>query len=367
MSAIVPLNAGAKLPAYLANRTAARTGINADVAMGGGYPTLSIKGKVFTLVKDGERKVLTRPEDPDEVLQNLTLAVARANTKSRVFYSKEFEEGSEGEAAKPDCHSSDSVSPMPDSRNPQAKKCQLCPHAVWGSGKQGKGTACSVNTRLAVVDPEQAAKTDEVEPYLIRVPAGSRANFAEVVKAADARGIDYNMLVLKVGFDKEAPAPKLTFKLIGLLDEAVYEKVNALYSDDTVLDMMGLKPVAARPALDDQDEAPVKSTVDQELEAILAAKAATDAAKASAKQPVVDDEDEAPAPAKASAKEVAEAVKPARKPATKKTVVEDADDVAEAVEAVAPAPVKPAAKPAATADVGSLLGDLDDLLGSLDD
>lgn len=352
MSAIVPLNAGAKLPAYLANRTAARTGINADVAMGGGYPTLSIKGKVFTLVKDGERKVLTRPDDPDEVLQNLTLAVARANTKSRVFYSKEFEEGSEGEAAKPDCHSSDSVSPMPDSRNPQAKKCQLCPHAVWGSGKQGKGTACSVNTRLAVVDPEQAAKTDEVEPYLIRVPAGSRANFAEVVKAADARGIDYNMLVLKVGFDKEAPAPKLTFKLIGLLDEAVYEKVNALYSEDTVLDMMGLKPVAARPALDGQDAAPAKSTVDQELEAILATKAAADAAKASAKEV-----------AETSAKEVAEAVKPARKPAAKKTVVEDADDVAEAVEAVAPAPVKAAA----TADVGSLLGDLDALLGSLDD
>ena len=352
MSAIVPLNAGAKLPAYLANRTAARTGINADVAMGGGYPTLSIKGKVFTLVKDGERKVLTRPDDPDEVLQNLTLAVARANTKSRVFYSKEFEEGSEGEAAKPDCHSSDSVSPMPDSRNPQAKKCQLCPHAVWGSGKQGKGTACSVNTRLAVVDPEQAAKTDEVEPYLIRVPAGSRANFAEVVKAADARGIDYNMLVLKVGFDKEAPAPKLTFKLIGLLDEAVYEKVNALYSEDTVLDMMGLKPVAARPALDGQDAGPAKSTVDQELEAILATKAAADAAKASAKEV-----------AETSAKEVAEAVKPARKPAAKKTVVEDADDVAEAVEAVAPAPVKAAA----TADVGSLLGDLDALLGSLDD
>ena len=363
MSAIVPLNAGAKLPAYLANRTAVRTGINADVAMGGGYPTLSIKGKVFTLVKDGERKVLTRPDDPDEVLQNLTLAVARANTKSRVFYSKEFEEGSEGDAAKPDCHSSDGVSPTADSRNPQAKKCQLCPHAVWGSGKQGKGTACSVNTRLAVVDPEQAAKTDEVEPYLIRVPAGSRANFAEVVKAADARGIDYNMLVLKVGFDKEAPAPKLTFKLIGLLDEAVYEKVNALYSNDTVLDMMGLKPVAARPAQDDQDAAPAKSTVDQELEAILAAKAAADAAKASAKKPVVDDEDEAPAPAK----EVAEAVKPARKPAAKKAVVEDADDVAEAVEAVAPAPVKAAAKPAAAADVGSLLGDLDDLLGSLDD
>lgn len=363
MSAIIPLSGAAKLPAYLANRAAQRTGINADVAMGGGYPTLSIKGKVFTLVKDGERKVLTRPDDPDEVLQNLTLAVVRANTKSRVYYAKEFEEGSEGEAAKPDCHSSDSIAPMPDSRNPQAKKCQLCPHAVWGTGKQGKGTACAVNTRLAVVDPEQAAKADELEPYLLRVPAGSRSNFADVVKAADARGIDYNMLAMKVGFDKEAPAPKLTFKLVGLLDEAVYEKVNALYGDDTVLDMMGLKPVAARQESAPEAEQP-KNDVEQELDAILAAKAATDAAKASAKASAAqDDDDDTPPPVKATAKEVAEAVKPARKTATKKTVVEDADDAD-----AAPAPVKAAAKPAPDADaVGSLLGDLDDLLGSLDD
>lgn len=351
MTAIIPLTSGATLPAYLAKRPADRPSINADVATGGGYPTLSIKGKVFTLVKDGERKVLTRPDDPDEVLQNVTLAVVRANTKSRVYYAKEFEEGSEGEAAKPDCHSSNGETPLPDSRNPQAKKCQLCPHAVWGTGKQGKGTACAVNTRLAVVDPEQAAKSDEPETILLRVPAGSRANFADVVKAADARGLDYNMLALKVGFDKEAPAPKLTFKIVGLLDDAVYSKVSGLYGDDTVLDMMGMKPVAARPVVEEQEAPAPKNSTEEELDAILAAKAATDAAKAKAKATVDDDGDDAPPPQKATVKEVEAAVKPARK--TAKKPVEDE------------APAKPAAK--ATADAGDLLGDLDDLLGSLDD
>jgi len=350
MSAIVPLNAGAKLPAYLAKRSADRPSINAEVVTGGGYPVLSIKGKVFTLVKDGERKVLTRPDDPDEVLQNITLAVVRANTKTRVYYAKDFVEGSEGESAKPDCHSSDGVVPMADSRSPQAKKCQLCPHAVWGTGKQGTGTACAVNTRLAVVDPEQAAKADELEPFLLRVPAGSRANFADVVKAADARGIDYNMLALKVGFDKEAPAPKLTFKITGLLDEAVYDKVSAKYTDPTVLEMMGLKPVAPRP---EAEPAPEQTTSTQdELDAILAAKKATDKAKA---QAAADDGDDTPPAPKATAKEVEAATRPARKTAATRKAEEGA-----------PAPA-PAATPAPKGGTDDLLGDLDALLNDLDD
>ena len=71
MSNIIPLSNGAKLPAYLANR-ANLVGINADVARSGAaFPVLSIKGKVFTIVKDGERTVMTRPDDPDEVLHAL--------------------------------------------------------------------------------------------------------------------------------------------------------------------------------------------------------------------------------------------------------------------------------------------------------
>lgn len=355
MSAIIPLNGGAALPAYLTNRANRASSINADVAMGGGYPVLSIKGKVFTLVKDGERKVLTRPDDPEEVVQSLTIAVARANTKSRVFYAKEFEEGSEGEAAKPDCHSSDSVAPMPDSRAPQAKKCQLCPHAVWGTGKGGKGTACTVNTRLALVDPEQASKTDDPEAYLLRVPAGSRANFAEVVKAADARGIDYNMLALKIGFDKEAPAPKLTFRIVGLLDESTYNKVNALYNDDTVLDMMGMKVKPSAPAEAEPAPEPEPTSVESELDAILAARAAVNKAKAPATPALVEDDD---VPLSATASDVKKATKASKAAKAAKPV----EDVVEA------APEVPVAKAApAMPSMDNLLGDLDDMLGQLDD
>ena len=343
MSNIIPLSGGNSLPAYLAKRATMVSTINDDVPTGGtGFPVLSIKGKVFTLVKDGERKVLTRADDPDEVLQNITLTVVRANAKSRVFYAKSYNED-DAEGAKPDCYSSDSVAPMADSRNKQANKCALCPHAVWGSGNEGKGTACKVNTRLAVVDPDKVGVDgmEGSEPYLLRIPAGSRQNFADIVKAAKARSIDYNMLALKVGFDKDAPSPKLTFKIIGLIGDSTYEKVNGLYADDTVLDIVGLAPVAAAaPAL----AAPVNAATENDLDAALAAKRA-----------------------------ITQAAKP--KPAPAPVVTEDEIDAVVAAPAPAPVAEKPAVKakpkavaaPVAAEEMDDLLGGLDALLSASDD
>lgn len=327
MSAIVPIANGSALPAYLANR-AALASINDEINLPSGFPVLSIKGKVFTLVKDGEKKVLTRADDPDETLQSLTLSVVRANTNSRVFYAKNYEEG-DSDGAKPDCYSNNGTTPAPDSRNPQATKCATCAHAVWGTGKEGKGTACTVNTRLAVVDPE-VAKLSDPEPYLLRVPAGSRANFADIVKVAKNRGIPYNALALKVAFDPTAPAPKLTFKLIGFVDDDVYAKVNGLRDNETVLEIVGLQQRAHTEAV----PAAAPSVTEADLEAALAIKAA---------------------------KTKAEAPKPAPEPA-----VAPAAEVKPAKSAKAEKPAK-AAKPAATESVDNLLDDLDTLLGDTDD
>lgn len=242
MSAIVPLTSS-NLPAYLRTKNPINAAINSEiVSTGATFPVISIKGKVFTLVKNGERKVLTRPDDPEEVLQSLKLSVVRANTKSRVYYAHEYVEGAEGDAARPDCYTNDGISPAADARNPQSGKCATCPHAVWGTGNNGKGTACTVNTRLAVIDPDQYG-TDDAEQYLLRVPAGSRANFASVVKAADNRGIPYNALVMRVGFDREAPSPKLTFKIEGLLSDEAYAHAGAAYDGDEAKSIVGLMPV----------------------------------------------------------------------------------------------------------------------------
>ena len=324
MSNIVPFSSAA-LPAYLANRKAL-SAINADVASAASISVLSIKGKIFTLVKGKEKKVLTREIDGEqEPVTSLSLSVVRANKNARVFYAKTYSED-DAEGGKPTCYSGDGVAPAGDAAEPQAKKCQLCPHAVWGGkvaadGTAVKGTACTVNTRLAVIDPNQPG-----DPWLLRVPAGSRQNFAEACKMADTRGLPYNAVVLKIAFDPAAPAPKLTFKPVGLVSDEVYEKVTTMYESDEVKEIIGLIGRTGTPAL----EAPAAADAD-ELDAALAAKKAVDTAKA--------------------------------KPAAKPTPEIGLDDLDAAMGEV-PVKVKPA--PTGTG-MDDLLGDLDDLLSSTDD
>ena len=349
-SNIVLFGAGAQLPAYLQNKAALAV-INSDVATSGGFPVLSIKGKVFTLVKDKQKKVLMRPDDQDEVLQNINLTVVRANKLARVFYAKAYSEDDAGDAVskQPDCYTGDGVAPAADARDPQSKKCAICPHAVWGTGNAGKGTACSVNTRLAVVDPDNVGET-----WLLRVPAGSRANFADACKVADSRGLPYNAVVFKVGFDPLAPSPKLTFKPIGLAGDEAYAKISALYETDEVKDIVGLLPHAARAVVGDD----IPDLTAEELDAAMETKKAVETAKA-----------KAAAPAKPAAK-----AKPAPEPAADLTM-DDIEDVvakpapvAEKPKAVKAAPAAKAEPAKATSDsMDDLLGDLDDLLGSTDD
>lgn len=334
MSSIIPFDNTSKLPAYLvANRNAS---INREVltTVGANFPTLSIKGKVFTLVKGQERKLLTRidTDGEEEAVQSLQLTIARANTKSRVFYAKAYsEEDSAG--AKPQCFSHDGVSPDVKSTDPQAKKCQGCAQNVWGV-RDGKGTACSVNTRLAVIDPVNLG-----EPYLLRVPAASRKSFAAAVEAAEARGIDYNALVMRVSFDKEAPSPKLVFKPTGWLDDTTYKFVSSLYEDETVKEIVGVHEVATA--------APEVNT--DELDAAIATRAVV---KAAAAKPVA-------------------APKPAPVPEVSEDDIEEVVAKPAKVEAAKPA-AKPAVKakptPVAPSDDGDdLLADMDALLSGSDD
>ena len=317
------------LPAYLADEKT-RTELaayNDDVSSGQQFPTLSIKGKVFTLNKDGERKRLMKNED--EVLQTIQVTVVRANPNARVFYAGEYVEGTEGEAARPDCYTNDGTVPASDARDPQSPKCAICPRAVWGTGNRGEGTACTVNTRLAIVAPELLA-AGNAEPTLLRVPAGSRRNFSDFVNITKRHGSPYFAAVVKVGFDPEAPAPKLTFKLMGYLNDEAFAGVRKLVDDQTVLDMVGVTPKAK-----DQAALPAPDEV--------ANAAVTKAQKAApAPAPVLTDDD---------GDDVEDVTpKAAPKPAAKKT-----------------ARATPTPKPAPEGESSSMLDDLDALLGKTDD
>ena len=114
---LVPFESG-KLPAFLKSATALASELTANVGSGG-FPVMSIKGKVFALVKGGERETLMNPNDTDEVATSINVVILKANAGlSKVWYAKNFVEGSD---AKPDCFSHDGTAPDPSVENPQAK------------------------------------------------------------------------------------------------------------------------------------------------------------------------------------------------------------------------------------------------------
>jgi hypothetical protein len=281
MTDIVPFSS-AQLPAYLKNRKALAS-VNKDVVTSAQYPKVSIKGKVFTLVKDNEKKMLTSKavidgEEQEIPAQSMQLNVLRANKKARVYFAGSYVEG-ESDNTRPTCHSHDGIAPLESSAMKQAPKCGICPHAVWGSkiredGSAGEGTECNVVTRLAITAPDQVGV--EGQTYLLAVPAGSRKNFDDAVKVCDARGLPYNAVVFKVSFDPAAPSPKLVFKPVGLLPDESFGRAQTAYETDLVKDICGLREErVALPA-----PVPAGGVNSDELDAALAVQKAVQKAAA---------------------------------------------------------------------------------------
>jgi hypothetical protein len=255
---IIPFDQAGKLPAFLKSFDIAA--LNADLTShaGGGFPVISIKGKVFAVVRDGERVVLPNPKDPESPATSIDVVLLKANKgTSKVFYLKGYDP-KDSEGAKPDCYSADGITPAADAQNPQAKKCATCAHNQWGSRvtEKGasKGKACSDTVRMAV-----AAAGQVNDPMLLRVPPASIKALGEYGQMLAKRGVGYSMVVTKVAFDQEAESPKLTFKPVGFLDDAGFAEVQEMVSSDLVQNILGATAMATEfqaPAVETPEEAP---------------------------------------------------------------------------------------------------------------
>jgi hypothetical protein len=254
---IIPFDGSKNLPAFLKQVDIAALNSDLTSHAGGGFPVISIKGKVFAVVRDGEREVLMNPLDPESAATSLDVVLLKANKgTSKVFYLKGYDKDT-SEGQKPDCYSGDGIEPAADAQNKQAKKCATCPHNQWGSriSEKGatKGKACSDTVRMAV-----AAAGQLNDPMLLRVPPASIKALGEYGQSLAKRGVGYNMVVTKVSFDIQAESPKLTFKPIGFLDDAGFAEVQAMVGSDLVTNILGANPApveAAAPA----EEAPAKA------------------------------------------------------------------------------------------------------------
>lgn len=232
---IIPFDDNVRLPAHL---RAADADLNADLTAhaGGGFPIISIKGKVFTEVRDGERKIIPNPKDPDSPATYIEVVLVKVNkNKSKVWYATGYSEG--GEAKKPDCYSSDGVAPNADSEKPQSKTCATCKFNEWGSkitegGKKAK--MCTDTVRMAIAKPDLLN-----DPYLLRVPPATLKPLGEYGAMLAKRGVKYNGVVTRISFDPAEATPKLQFKPVGFLDEAGYAKVQEMIGSEIVKNILG--------------------------------------------------------------------------------------------------------------------------------
>ena len=215
------------LPAHLRKKEKAQNPFAAAVSSGG-FPLISIKGKVFHVVRGDERTLVTKPNDEDEAAGSLEVVIIAANpNKSKVYYAHGYEEGS---SAKPECYSNDGIQPAADAEDPQSNKCATCPHNQWGSritDNGSKGKACADSMRLAVAPAGQLN-----DPMLLRVPAASLKVLGSYGSQLAKRGVGPEHVVTKISFDYNVAHPSLLFKAVRFIDEDQLAEIEQVLQDE---------------------------------------------------------------------------------------------------------------------------------------
>ena len=257
MADIIPFESSA-VPAYLKNAAKANNDDLLAYATSS-FPVMSIKGKVFTLVRGEDRQVVPNPKDPESPATSITVAMVKVSpNKSKTYYANGFAEGSDDN--KPTCFSNDGIKPDSSVANPQCKTCAACKWNVFGTargenGQVGRGKACSDFIRVAIAD-----MTNIEEPILLRVPPASIKAVGEFGKWCSRKNVPYQALAVRIGFDVEQATPRLTFKAMGFLEEPVYRQVVETAKTEVVDAMInGMAHESAaqhEPQADEDDELP---------------------------------------------------------------------------------------------------------------
>lgn len=183
------------------------------------YASLSIKGKVFALVRNGERNVLYNPGTRD-VLQRINVIILKAGQHpAKRYYKGTFKD--EGESIKPVCFSFNGQHPDPASTEPQCKSCGACPFNCFGTarlsdGSTGKGKACTDYVRLAVCAADANAHDDV---FYLAVPAASIKNFNQYVTLLARHKMPIFGVRTEISFDPTVATPKLCFTAVGVVED----------------------------------------------------------------------------------------------------------------------------------------------------
>jgi len=314
-----------KLPAMPAGFEDSITKTIAGGGGGTGNRRISIKGKAFRQVVNGEEIYVSEDRTLDVILVN-------AAPVSRQYYEGAYDP--KATAVPPTCWSSNTQTPdasVPEGQR-QSDKCMTCPNNIKGSG-QGESRACRFSQRVAVLLDGDVEKK---EVYQLQLPATSvfgdgkdgKMGLQAYGKFLAANSVHAISVVTRMKFDVASEQPKLSFSAVRPLDqeelEAALEMRDSKEAKDAITMTVG--------------------AYDGEKASRQAAPAEKPAAKKKA-APVVEEDEEEEAPAPKAKKKAAPVVE---------EVEEEEDE-----------PVVRSSKKAAPKEEPA--SDLDDLLGEWDD
>jgi hypothetical protein len=185
------------------------TGVDDDtraVAGSSGSKRISIKGGVFRKLANGEEVGKIEDRHMNVIFVKL------AHTPARTYYTQGYEEGAK---VAPVCWSSDSKTPDEAVKDKPATSCDKCPHSVKGTGQNGKGTACRLQWRTAVVLPDSVGG-DVLQLVLPATSVfGKEENgkwpFRAYIQMLANNNISASRVVTRMQFDTAQSVPTLLF------------------------------------------------------------------------------------------------------------------------------------------------------------
>lgn len=198
-----------KLPDYLLELTDKVEESIGLISSGVSVPRISIRGRQFRFVVDGE-EVLKQTEP----IHIIILGVEPDKGMAKTFYASGYQPGS---SDPPDCSSWDGVSPDSWVDRPQSDFCANCEKNIWGSatalsGKKAK--ACKESKRLMVVD----TKDVKGQVYIFNVTIASLKALSEYGKFLISNNIPMAAAITQIAF-VDSEFPQVEFNFAGILNK----------------------------------------------------------------------------------------------------------------------------------------------------
>lgn len=200
------------VPEYLKNQSSAPSSdVDSLASASLSIPRISLKGKKFRVILDGEEIIKPGP--------TLEVVILAAEPEAGLFI-KTYYEGvyNPADTSPPSCASSNGIHPDSWVTSPVSDRCNTCPKNVFGSatstsGKRAK--ACKDSKRIWVTLPDDIEGT----VFALGIPVTSLKSVSDYAKLLKSNNYPMTAVVTLLSMDDESDYPQILFSVSRFLSE----------------------------------------------------------------------------------------------------------------------------------------------------